>query len=113
MGEEEAGNAVTLTAAGPADLIGATFQYRRSEADTWSDIPASAVTQSSDGSAVTWPVAMTDGVTPALTWDTGALTDDGDLQLRAIFTGTNSPAPSDSVTVLLNRVDVSLSLNPA
>ncbi|MBK3572962.1 hypothetical protein JHN63_03805 [Streptomyces sp. MBT65] len=103
---EEVGHAVTLTAAGPADLTGATFQYRRSESGTWSDIPASAVTLSSDSSAVTWPVALTGGVTPELTWDAGALTDDGDLQLRATFTGANSPAPSDSVTVQLNRVEV-------
>lgn len=103
---EEIGHSVTLTAAGPADLTGATFQYRRTNTDGWSDIPASAITPSSDGSAVTWPVAVTGGVTPQLTWDTGALADDGDLQLRVTFTGTNLPAPSDSVAVLLNRVDV-------
>lgn len=55
---------------------------------------------------MTWPVAMTDGITPDLTWDTDALADDGELQLRAVFTGANSPAPSDAVEVLLKRVDV-------
>ncbi|OPG10475.1 hypothetical protein B1R27_02200 [Streptomyces sp. GKU 895] len=103
---EEIGRSVTLTAAGPVDLTGATFQYRRGDSDSWSDIPASSVTRASDGTAVTWPVAMTDGVTPALTWTTDAVTDDGDLQLRVTFTGANSPAPSTSVAVLLNRVEV-------
>ncbi|MHB9862312.1 DNRLRE domain-containing protein [Streptomyces sp. YIM S03343] len=103
---EEIGHAVTLTAAGPTDLTGATFQYRRGDSDSWSDIPASAVTLASDGTAVTWPVAMTDGVTPALTWTTDGVTDDGDLQMRVTFTGANSPAPSAPVAVLLNRVEV-------
>ncbi|MDX3615694.1 DNRLRE domain-containing protein [Streptomyces europaeiscabiei] len=103
---EEAGHSVTLTAAGPADLTGATFQYRRGDSDAWADIPVSAVSLASDASAVTWPVAMTDGITPDLTWDTDALADDGELQLRAVFTGANSPAPSDAVEVLLKRVDV-------
>ncbi|CAL9502991.1 DNRLRE domain-containing protein [Streptomyces sp. enrichment culture] len=103
---EEVGHAVTLTAAGPASLTGATFQYRRSDTDPWADIPASAVTRAFDGTAVTWPVALTAGETPALTWDTGALAADGDLQLRTTFTGPHSPAPSDVVTVLLDRVRI-------
>ncbi len=103
---EEIGHSVALTAAGPPDLTGATFQYRRGDNDSWSDIPASAVTLASDGTAVTWPVAMSAGVTPALTWTTDAVTDDGDLQLRATFKGANTPAPSASVAVLLNRVEV-------
>lgn len=103
---EEIGHAVTLHAAGPADLTGATFQYRHSDSDGWSDIPASAVIRSADGSAITWPVTMTDGETPPLSWTTDAITEDGSLQLRVAFTGPGSPAPGDSVTVRLNRVDV-------
>ncbi|MGA5040393.1 DNRLRE domain-containing protein [Streptomyces capoamus] len=106
---EEIGHAVTLVAAGPADLTGATFQYRHGDDDGWSDLPASAVALASDGSAVTWPVPVTGGETPALSWDTDAITDDGTLQLRTVFTGPGSPAPGDTVTVRLNRVDVTKS----
>ncbi|MGV9907235.1 DNRLRE domain-containing protein [Streptomyces sp. NPDC003388] len=102
---EEIGHSVTLAAAGPSDLTGATFQYRRGDSDGWSDIPASA-TVAPGNTAVTWPVTMSGGVTPALTWTTDAITDDGDLQVRVTFTGANSPAPSAPVAVLLNRVKV-------
>ncbi|MFJ9714233.1 hypothetical protein [Streptomyces sp. NPDC101234] len=39
---EEIGQEVTLAAAGPADLTGATFQYRRADTDVSADVPASA-----------------------------------------------------------------------
>lgn len=103
---EEVGYAATLAAAGPSDLTGATFQYRRSDAEAWADIPATDVVQASDGGAVTWPVTMTDGVAPELTWNTGGLAADGDLELRVVFGGANSPAPSEAVTALLTRVDL-------
>ncbi|MFF4535025.1 hypothetical protein [Streptomyces aureus] len=103
---EEIGHSVTLEAAGPADLASVTFQYRHSDTGSWWDIPASAVTFTSNGSAVVWPVAMNAGIAPSLTWNTDALTEDGDLQLRTVFSGGSSPAPSDVVTVRLNRVTV-------
>ncbi|MFG3165725.1 Ig-like domain-containing protein [Streptomyces sp. NPDC048200] len=103
---EEIGHSVTLSAAGPTDLTGATFQYRREDRDNWSDIPASAVTRASNGTAVTWPVAMTGGLTPVLNWTTNSDTNDGELQLRVTFTGINSPALAAPVAVLLNRVEV-------
>ncbi|MFK0111712.1 hypothetical protein [Streptomyces sp. NPDC091217] len=39
---EETGHEVTLAAAGPTDLTGATFQYRRADTDARADLPASA-----------------------------------------------------------------------
>ncbi|MFK0285618.1 DNRLRE domain-containing protein [Streptomyces sp. NPDC090499] len=102
-GEEE-GHIVTLVAAGPADLTGTTFQYRRADGDAWTTIDASTVTYAFDGTPVTWPVGMTAGQTSALNWNTDALTAEGDLQIRAVFTGPDSPAPSEAVTVDLRRV---------
>ncbi|MEU2283568.1 DNRLRE domain-containing protein [Streptomyces sp. NPDC013178] len=102
---EDAGHQVPLAVAGPADLTGATVQYRRADTEAWTDIPAAQVTNAS-GTAVTWPVAVSGGTLSGLVWDTGALAADGDLQLRVRFEGDDSPAPSEPVGVVLNRVDV-------
>ncbi|MFF9125096.1 PKD domain-containing protein [Streptomyces sp. NPDC014889] len=101
---EQVGHIVSLAAAGPDDLTGATFHYRRSEANTWATIDPSSVTLAAGGKEATWPVGMTEGKTPMLNWNTDALTADGELRIRAVFTGANSPAPSDEVTVELRRV---------
>ncbi|MEW1721446.1 DNRLRE domain-containing protein [Streptomyces sp. NPDC093109] len=102
---EEIGYKVTLAAQGPSTITGATFQYRRGSTGTWTTIPTNRVARAGSPSAVTWPVAMTEEMTPELVWDTSALTD-GKIELRTTFSGSNSPAPSDAVEVLLNRVPV-------
>ncbi|MFB9509918.1 DNRLRE domain-containing protein [Streptomyces aurantiacus] len=102
---EEIGHEVPLAAAGPGDVTGATFQYRSADTDAWADIPATEVTTTS-GASVSWPATVTDGTLSGLVWDTGSLTTDTEFQLRARFEGEDSPAPSEPVTVTLNRVDV-------
>ncbi|MEU2462488.1 DNRLRE domain-containing protein [Streptomyces sp. NPDC012473] len=102
---EDVGHQVPLAAAGPGDLTGATFQYRRADTDTWADIPAAQMT-TADGKAVVWPATLSDGKLSGLLWDTGALQADGPLQIRTRFEGDDSPAPSEAVSVMLNRVDV-------
>ncbi|WP_225102492.1 DNRLRE domain-containing protein [Streptomyces sp. CoH27] len=82
----------------------ATFSWRRGDADTWTSIPAGDVT--SGGQALTsWPVALTGGKSPALTWNaTSTVSPDGTVQLRADFTGPNSAATSsEPITVVVDR----------
>ncbi|GGN40011.1 hypothetical protein GCM10011578_087130 [Streptomyces fuscichromogenes] len=102
---EQVGHQVPLAAAGPGDLTGVTFQYRRADTESWTDVPVGQVTGPS-GAAVTWPVEVSGGTLSGLLWDTGTLTADGGLQLRVRFTGDDSPAPSEPVTVDLDRVTV-------
>ncbi|MFD7898501.1 hypothetical protein [Streptomyces sp. NPDC059743] len=60
---------VSLTSKGYIAYTGVTYQYRRGETDTWHDVPAQDVTKSSDGSKIAgWPVTVTNGSPPVLTW---------------------------------------------
>ncbi|MFD9604966.1 DNRLRE domain-containing protein [Streptomyces sp. NPDC059970] len=102
---EEVGYKVPLAIAGPGDLTGATLQYRRSDTETWTDVPAADMTTVSGGT-VSWPATITGGELSGLVWDSSRLATDGEIQLRARFDGPDAPAPSEPVTVILNRVDV-------
>ncbi|AVI00135.1 sugar-binding protein (plasmid) [Streptomyces sp. WAC00288] len=78
--------------AGKYDKV--SFSWRRSEADPWVKIPAGDVT--SGGTALTaWPVAMSAGKNAPLVWNTTSTVDpDGNIQIKADFTGPNSAASS-------------------
>ncbi|NUR86309.1 MAG: DNRLRE domain-containing protein, partial [Nonomuraea sp.] len=93
-----------LSASGSPGLTAVTFAYRRGEADTWHQVPAADVRKRSDGSAVTWPVAMSAGVSPDLVWDTThTLAEDGLIQVRAEFTASSGTANSKSVDLVVDR----------
>ncbi|MFE4415748.1 DNRLRE domain-containing protein [Streptomyces sp. NPDC056821] len=80
-----------------------TFSWRRSDADTWTPIPADHVTLG--GQALTsWPVALTGGKSPGLTWNATSTVDpDGTVQVRADFTGTGGATSSDPINVVVDR----------
>ncbi|MEU1091572.1 DNRLRE domain-containing protein, partial [Streptomyces sp. NPDC005892] len=81
-----------------------TFSWRRGEADTWTTIPAGAVT--SGGQPLTaWPVALTAGKSPKLTWNAASTVNpDGAVQIKADFTGPSSAsAASDPVNATIDR----------
>ncbi|MFE7191481.1 DNRLRE domain-containing protein [Kitasatospora sp. NPDC057541] len=81
-----------------------SFSWRRSDADGWTPVPAGDVT--AGGTALTaWPVALTAGKSPALTWNaTSTVTPDGTVQLRADFTGPASAAvSSEPIRVVVDR----------
>ncbi|GAA4442333.1 hypothetical protein GCM10023170_017260 [Phytohabitans houttuyneae] len=94
-----------ITGVSQATATGVTYQWRRGDADTWLNLPASHLTVAEGGGPVTWPVPTSGaGTFPKLNWDieaTLAATDpysiprDGPLQLRGVFTGgtggTSSP----------------------
>ncbi|WP_143162722.1 RHS repeat-associated core domain-containing protein [Couchioplanes caeruleus] len=95
---------VVLSSTGASTSTGATYQWRRAETDTWTNIPTADVTKTVGG-AVTWPLATTgSGKFPDLNWNVentvntaepGPAALDGPIQVRASFAGgsTGSTAP--------------------
>ncbi|WP_326706062.1 DNRLRE domain-containing protein [Streptomyces cyaneofuscatus] len=92
-----------LSAQGKTTDTGVRFQYRRGETDTWKDVPVAHVRRKADGSTPTaWPAGVTAGLSDALTWNvTDTLTEDGAVEVRALFTdGTLTDAsPANGITV--------------
>ncbi|MFB6961860.1 DNRLRE domain-containing protein [Streptomyces sp. NPDC056309] len=92
-----------LTGQGKASDTGVRYQYRRGETDTWKDIPAKDVRRKADGSTLSaWPAKVTGGDAEVLTWNvTDTLSEDGPVDVRAVFTdGTTSDAsPASTITV--------------
>ncbi|MFD3499115.1 RHS repeat-associated core domain-containing protein [Streptomyces sp. NPDC058678] len=81
-----------------------TFQWRRGDADDWTNIPAGDVTSGGDPVA-SWPLALSSGKTPTLTWNATKTVDpDGVVQLRAELTGSGgATGTSDPVGVVVDR----------
>ncbi|AXG77659.1 DNRLRE domain-containing protein [Streptomyces paludis] len=96
---------VALSAKGRTDYTGVAYQYRRGETDTWKNVPSSDVKKASDGSAVAgWPLAISGGITPALTWDvTATLAEDGPIDVRASFVKGSTTGYSQPSTVTVDR----------
>ncbi|MFI6927677.1 phospholipase A2 [Nonomuraea spiralis] len=93
-----------LSATGSAGLSAVTFSYRRGEADDWHQVPAADVRGKADGSAVTWPVAMSAGASPELVWDaTHSLAEDGSIEIRAEFVTSSGTAASQPVDLIVDR----------
>ena len=109
---------VALMAQGLTTYTGVTYQYRYGETDSWHTVPFGDVTVTSSGAALTaWPVAVTSGAPEALTWNiTTSLSQDGPVDVRALFTdGTNSAgSPANTITVDRNAGTApSVSAGPA
>ncbi|MET8080683.1 RHS repeat-associated core domain-containing protein [Streptomyces sp. NPDC005303] len=81
-----------------------TFSWRRGDADTWTPVPAADVTNAGQPVA-SWPLALTGGKSPKLTWNATSTVDpDGSVQVRADFTGPNNAATSsDPISVIVDR----------
>ncbi|GAA3380740.1 hypothetical protein GCM10020367_69230 [Streptomyces sannanensis] len=81
-----------------------SFSWRRSEADSWTQIPAGDVT--SGGTPLSaWPVPMVGGRNSALVWNaTDTVNPDGTIQIKADFTGPNSASGSTQpLTAVVDR----------
>ncbi len=85
---------LTLRAAGDPAVTGASFQFRRGDADPWTTIPLAAsnmVDTATSTDVTAWPVPMTAGTTHLLRWSLPATAGidaaDGPVQVRALFTG--------------------------
>ncbi|MFI5528975.1 RHS repeat-associated core domain-containing protein [Kitasatospora sp. NPDC051853] len=81
----------------------ASFSWRRSDADAWAPVPPADVTNSGAALA-SWPVALTAGKTPALSWNAaGTVNPDGTVQLRADFTGPGGTVSTEPVKLIVDR----------
>ncbi|MFJ5712848.1 DNRLRE domain-containing protein [Streptomyces sp. NPDC093105] len=92
---------VALSAEGQTSYTGVTYQYRRGETDTWTNVPVADVRKGTEAVAA-WPVAVTGGKSAGLTWNiTDSLAEDGPIEVRAAFTDgtTTAYSPANDVTV--------------
>ncbi|WP_327725016.1 DNRLRE domain-containing protein [Streptomyces europaeiscabiei] len=96
---------VALAATGKTAYTGVTYQYRRGETASWTNVPLANVTLNSDGSPVTsWPLAASGGAPPALAWNiTTTFAEDGPVDVRAAFTDGTTTGYSQPVTVTVDR----------
>ncbi|WP_433528071.1 DNRLRE domain-containing protein [Micromonospora sp. CA-263727] len=94
-----------LAARGKPTYTQVTYQYRRGETDTWTNVPLGGVTRDSNGLPLTaWPVALTGGVAPDLTWNvTDSFADDGPVEVRAAFTDGARTGYSVPHTITVDR----------
>ncbi|MFI6125457.1 DNRLRE domain-containing protein [Streptomyces sp. NPDC051064] len=97
---------VDLEVSSPAGLTEVTFLQRKSPTAEWVAIPAAQVTHPSDGAAVTWPVPLTNGVSPKLVWDTSSLSGSSSLQIGARFGGPASLPLAEPVSVAVDRIEI-------
>ncbi|MER5212387.1 DNRLRE domain-containing protein [Streptomyces sp. NPDC002838] len=81
-----------------------TFLWRRSEEDTWAEVPASAVTVGGQTLSA-WPLPLTDGTNEAAVWAaTDTVDPDGSIQLKADFTGpSNAAASTQPIGAVVDR----------
>jgi RHS repeat-associated protein len=96
----------TLQAAAQSTATGATFQYRRGQLDSWTNIPVGDVVDTDNGNAsITWPVSFfgTGHTTHHLRWDAKSTLGsvDGPILVRATFSG-GSGGSADPVQVALD-----------
>ncbi|MFB7323415.1 DNRLRE domain-containing protein [Streptomyces sp. NPDC056190] len=81
-----------------------SFSWRRSEADTWVNIPTGHVT--SGGTPLTsWPAALTNGKNAHLVWNaTDTVDPDGTVQIKADFTGPgNVSGSTEPLSIVVDR----------
>ncbi|MFI6623083.1 DNRLRE domain-containing protein [Streptomyces sp. NPDC050528] len=98
---------VTLSATQSGAFTGVTYQYRIGAADPygWQPIPVNYVTKK-DGTALSsWPFAFSSSTNPDdLTWAaTDQVSDDGPVQVRALFTDGTNTYGTDTATVTVDR----------
>lgn len=80
------------------------FSWRRSEADAWVQIPVADMSDNG-GPVAAWPVALTAGKSPTLTWNAASTVNpDGSVEIKADFGGPGGVTGStDPVSVTVDR----------
>jgi RHS repeat-associated protein len=91
----------TLQASVSSSFTGVTFQWRRSDNDSWASIPTSDVTDTDTSGSVTWPISLTGGVTDHIKWNlTSTLSGvDGPVQIRGFLAGSGGGATNQIKTI--------------
>ncbi|MCT9076987.1 DNRLRE domain-containing protein [Streptomyces fulvoviolaceus] len=95
---------VALEARGLTTYSSIQWYYRFDDSDDWTLIPADDVSTTSGGDAISWPVAMSDGVATKLTWNVAnTLGVDTDLQIRALVSDGTTSAYTSARSIGLDR----------
>lgn len=107
---------LTLRAATGTSLYNRVrFEYRRAnDKDTWETIPLANVTDTNNQSLGTWPLSLSNGVSPTVVWDmpptkgtapnVGINFQNGDVAVRAVFIEPSGQEyASDLVKVTLDQ----------
>ena len=93
-----------LTGQGKASDTGVRYQYRRGETDTWQDVPATDVRKADGSTLSAWPATVTSGTAETLTWNvTDTLSEDGPVDVRAVFTDGTTTDASPATTITVDR----------
>lgn len=81
------GKQFTLRTTANPTLTSVTYQWRRAETDTWTDIPTAHVLNG--GSGISWPFALSSGSHVDLTWNVDQTLGgvDGPVYIRASYNG--------------------------
>ncbi len=95
-GDLSSGTVALTTSAGPY-ATGVTYQWRRADTDTWTNVPVGDVTIANGGGSIaSWPYWPSSGPLPTINWNVASTVNnaeagpdalDGPLQVRAIFAG--------------------------
>ncbi|MEU1090016.1 DNRLRE domain-containing protein [Streptomyces sp. NPDC005892] len=95
----------TLTSRGKPDYTGVTYQWRRTDDESWANVPSAHVSKVADGSAVaSWPLATISGVPTDLNWDiVKSVTEDGPIQVRAAYSNATTTVYSTVANVTVDR----------
>jgi RHS repeat-associated protein len=103
---------VRLAGSAHPATTGVTYQWRRADADVWTDIPAAHVVTAAGQNPVTWPLATSgSGAFPDLNWnleatlaavDAQSIARDGPLQVRALYVG-GVGGPASPVKITFDR----------
>jgi hypothetical protein len=111
LDQQSTQGAVQLSGGAKPSEIQFTYNYRIGTTGAWQPIPHSAITYTASGSSPTWPVTISNGAVPDMTWNVAATNPaDGPVQvqgcynrldpvtMRAVLDGC-----STATTVLLDR----------
>ncbi|GAA1619279.1 RHS repeat-associated core domain-containing protein [Actinoplanes couchii] len=102
-GDRTAGE-VVLKVSAPSSSTGVRFQYRRSEVEPWTDVPAAHVRNRSNGAGVSWPLPMSEGAVPDLVWKvTDSVIDNPTIKIRSMLTSATGESASAPIRLVIDR----------
>ncbi|MBM9506803.1 DNRLRE domain-containing protein [Actinacidiphila acididurans] len=98
-------DSVTLSGQQDGGFTGVTYQYRVGDLGTWQPVPPADVRTSDGGAVAAWPLTFASSQQPDdLTWAAATtFTDDGSLQVRAVFTNGSTTYTTPAATFTINR----------
>ncbi|MFE3718257.1 hypothetical protein [Streptomyces cyaneofuscatus] len=97
---------VPLELRGLSSYTSAQWQFRIDDGDDWTTVPSADVVAAGSGNAITWPVAMVDGVATKLVWNVASTLEvDSDIQIRALVSSSSTNAYTARRHLALDRAN--------